>query len=76
VSALTGEGIAGLVTAISTALVSHAPASGTAVPFTTAQFDRLSVARNAVEQRDTMAATHALQSLLATAEGSGFGVQE
>jgi tRNA modification GTPase len=76
VSALTGEGIANLAVAIGMALVPHPPAVGAAVPFTPAQFEKLAVARDAVEQRRGSPTAQALQSLLAVAEGSGFGVQE
>ena len=65
-SALTGEGIADLVTAIGRELVPAAPPAGTAVPFTAEQFAALDAARRAVDRRDTAAALAALQPLLAS----------
>ena len=65
ISALTGEGIAGLVSSIGRSLVPVALPAGSAVPFTKAQIARLSPALKAVERRDTLMATDLLQALLA-----------
>jgi tRNA modification GTPase len=64
-SAVTGEGIADLVTAIGGALVAHAPAPGSAVPFTSEQVAALEAALAAVEARDAAASLRPLQRLLA-----------
>jgi tRNA modification GTPase len=47
-SAVSGEGIPDLLTAISTALVSHAPAPGTPVPFTKRQVEQIERWRTAL----------------------------
>jgi tRNA modification GTPase len=65
VSALTGEGIAELITAIGKALIPVAPPPGTAVPFTTEQVASLELAQTAIEGRDASAAEAALNALLA-----------
>ena len=64
ISALTGEGIAGLVSAISGKLVPVSVPAGSAVPFTGEEIDRLAAAREAVEHRDAPAAADLLQALL------------
>jgi hypothetical protein len=63
-SAVTGEGIAPLVSAIGRALVPAPPAAGAAVPFTTDHVQRLLDARAAVERRDAEAGARSLQTLL------------
>jgi tRNA modification GTPase len=64
-SALTGQGIADLTTAIGTALVPLVPPPAAAVPFTVQQISGLDVARAAIERRDAIAVKEALNALLA-----------
>ncbi len=66
-SALTGEGIAELAATIGESLVPNPPALGDAVPFTAQQVEALAVARSAIKRQHAVAATEALQSLLAAA---------
>jgi len=75
VSALTGAGIGELIQAIGAALVPHPPAVGAAVPFTSAQCDALTAARDAIAHSKWSAAIQALQSLLAVREDSAYRVQ-
>jgi tRNA modification GTPase len=63
-SAVTGEGIGALVSAIGQVLVPVAPAAGSAVPFTAQHLAALDAALAAAEARDACAAGAALQSLL------------
>jgi tRNA modification GTPase len=65
VSALTGEGVPNLITAIGKALVPEAPPAGVAVPFTRQQIANLEAARQAVLDRDARRADAALAALLA-----------
>jgi tRNA modification GTPase len=65
-SAMNGQGIDALVTAIGRTLVPVAPAAGAAVPFAANQIAAIGRARAAVEHRDGAAASGALQSLLAS----------
>ncbi len=64
ISALSGEGIGELVSAISISLVPDPPSAMSAVPFTDDQFARLVAARRSIEQRDAPAAIDSLQALL------------
>ncbi len=64
VSALTGEGIADLISAIGRSLAPVSLPAGSAVPFTTEQVDRLTAAQVAVEHCDAAAATELLHALL------------
>ncbi len=66
-SAITGEGIDELITAISRALVPHGPPAGAPIPFTARQIESLVVAGNAIKRRQAAATHEALQSLLAFA---------
>jgi tRNA modification GTPase len=63
-SALTGEGIAELVSAIGQMLVPRIPSAGSAVPFLPHHLTALEAARDAVDARDKSSAMTALQSLL------------
>jgi tRNA modification GTPase len=63
-SAVTGEGIAELVTAIGKALVPIGPSPGSAVPFTREQIVALDATRAAIERRDAVGVATALQPLL------------
>jgi 50S ribosomal subunit-associated GTPase HflX len=65
VSALTGEGVPNLITAIGKALVPEAPPAEAAVPFTRQQVAHLEAARQAVLDRDARRADAALAALLA-----------
>jgi tRNA modification GTPase len=65
VSALTGEGIAGLVAAIAGVLVPAAPPPGAAVASTLDQVASLQAVREAIDQEDSSAAERALAALLA-----------
>jgi tRNA modification GTPase len=65
-SAITGDGIAQLVNAISQAIVSVAPAAGDAVPFSTEQVAALAAASTAIASRNAGAACRVLDPLLAT----------
>jgi tRNA modification GTPase len=67
VSALTGEGIADLISSVASTLVPVSPAPGSAVPFTSEQVDGLTAAKSAVEQRDAVAATDLLHAMLTNA---------
>jgi tRNA modification GTPase len=62
-SAVTGEGVAELLRAISESLVPKVPAAGAAVPFTASQVQYLEAARAAIDRRDAIAAAAALQAL-------------
>jgi tRNA modification GTPase len=64
-SAVTGEGIGELISAIGQALVPTAPPAGSAVPFTAQQLAALDAARTAAENRDAQRALTALQSMQA-----------
>jgi len=64
-SALTGEGIAELITEVGRALVPRAPAPGSAVPFTLEHVAGLEAARSAVAAHDAAVSLAALQPLLA-----------
>lgn len=66
-SALTGQGIEQLLSAIVKQLVPEAPAPGAAVPFTTWQAKSLQAAKVACNQGDRDRAAHALHELLAGA---------
>jgi tRNA modification GTPase len=66
-SAVTGEGIGALVSAIGQVLVPVAPASGSAVPFMAEHLAALDAARDAINARDANAAVAALQPLRAHA---------
>jgi tRNA modification GTPase len=68
-SAVTGEGIAELVSAIGQALVPVAPPAGSAVPFIVKQVTALEAARAAIDASDARTAVAALESLLATEGG-------
>ncbi len=67
VSALNGEGVADLMSAIARALVAVSPAAGSAVPFTSQQIDSLAAAKSAVDERDAKAASDVLHALLTNA---------
>lgn len=64
-SAVTGAGIAELVTAIGQALVPLAPPAGAAVPFSSQQLAALEAARVGIDQRDATSSVAALQALVA-----------
>lgn len=64
ISALTGEGIADLVSAISRSLVPVSFPAGSAVPFTAEQLELLTASRDAVEQREALSASSLLQAML------------
>lgn len=64
-SALTGEGIAHLLACIGSALVPISPSPGAAVPFTPALVEGLQLARTAISNRDTTAASAALMDVIA-----------
>jgi tRNA modification GTPase len=64
VSALTGEGVPELISAIGQSLVPVALPADSAVPFTSEQFDSLAAVRVAVARRDVLAAIDLLQALL------------
>jgi tRNA modification GTPase len=68
-SALTGEGIPALISAIGHALVPRQLAAGSAVPFTTDQFAALGTVKSAIERRNTAAATAALHAMLTETRG-------
>ena len=67
ISALNGEGIADLISAIARALVPESPPSGLAVPFAQEQFDALTKISAAITQRDAVAATELLHAMLTSA---------
>ena len=67
VSALNGEGIADLISAIARTLVPVSLPAGSAVPFTAEQVDGLAAAKAAIEQRDATAASELLHALLTRA---------
>ncbi len=64
-SALTGEGIAALVTTIGQTLVPNVPEGGSAVPFQADQIAAMERARSAIDARNSSIAMAALQSVLA-----------
>jgi tRNA modification GTPase len=64
VSALTGEGIQDLISAISNALIPDPPTAGAAVPFTVEQVRALFAARQAIDEHDSTTATDLLHALL------------
>jgi tRNA modification GTPase len=64
VSALTGEGLADMISAIARTLAPVSPAAGSAVPFTSEQLDGLTLAKAAVDRRDAKAAVQLLHALL------------
>jgi tRNA modification GTPase len=64
VSALTGEGVAALLSEIGRLLVAASLPAGTAVPFTARQFNDLAAAREAISRHDRSAALDALQAML------------
>jgi tRNA modification GTPase len=64
ISALDGEGIGDLISAIARALVPVSVSAGSAVPFTSEQFDGLAAAKSAIDKQDAAAATAFLQALL------------
>ncbi len=64
-SALTGQGIEQLLTAIVKQLVPAAPAPGAAVPFTIRQINLLKVAREAIKRGDIKSVTDTLDEVLA-----------
>ena len=72
VSALTGEGIAELVSAIGESLVPIAPPAGTAVAFTAEQVAGLDAARIAIESHDAAALTAALEGIAGWARVEGL----
>jgi tRNA modification GTPase len=67
VSALNGEGIADLISAIAEALVPTSFPPGSAVPFTSELVDGLTAAKAAVEQHDAELASELLHALLTRA---------
>ena len=67
VSALNGEGIADLISAIARTLVPTSLPAGSAVPFTVEQVDGLADAKVFIEQRDTKATSEVLHALLTRA---------
>jgi tRNA modification GTPase len=67
VSALTGEGIADLISAIAGTLVPTSFPPGSAVPFTSEPVDGLTAAKVAVEQHDAEVASELLHALLTRA---------
>jgi tRNA modification GTPase len=67
ISALNGEGVADLMSAVVRALVPDSLAAGSAVPFTAEQVDGLAAAKAAVEQRDTTVANELLHAMLTRA---------
>jgi tRNA modification GTPase len=68
VSALNGDGIADLISAIARALVPASLPPGSAVPFTGEHVDRLVAAKAAIDRRDADAASKLLHALLTRAE--------
>jgi tRNA modification GTPase len=64
VSALSGEGISELISAIAHKLVPISPPTGSAVPFTAEQIGGLAGAAVFIEQRNANAASEALHALL------------
>jgi hypothetical protein len=64
VSALNGEGVADLMSAIVGALVPASPALGSAVPFANEQVEAIPDARVAIFKRNTTAANKLLRELL------------
>lgn len=64
VSALNGEGVADVMSAIVRALVPVSLAAGSAIPFTAEQVDGLAAAKASVEKRDTTVASKLLLALL------------
>jgi tRNA modification GTPase len=67
VSALNGDGIDDLISAIAASLVPASIPSGSAVPFTSEQVDGLTAAKAAVEQHDAEVASELLHALLTRA---------
>jgi tRNA modification GTPase len=67
VSALNGEGIADLISAIARTLVPTSIPPGSAFPFTSEQVDGLTAAKAAVQQRDAEVASEQLHALLTRA---------
>ena len=67
VSALTGEGIADLISAMARTLVPTSFPPGSAVPFTSEQVDGLTAARAAIERHDAEVASELLHALLTRA---------
>ena len=63
-SALTGDGIAELITAIAETLIPNPPAPGTAVPFAVEQIAALEAARVAIAAHDAAESLTALRPLL------------
>lgn len=63
-SALTGQGIAELASAIGKSLVPLPPPPGAAVPFTAAHVESLAAARQAIVRHHATGAIEALQSML------------
>lgn len=63
-SALTGEGLPDLISAIGRSFVRTPITPGSAVPFTAKQFAALDTAKAAMEEHDIKGATAALQSML------------
>jgi tRNA modification GTPase len=68
VSALKGEGIDDLISAIAGTLVPTSFPPGSAVPFTSEQVDGLTAAKAAVEQHDAEVASDLLHALLTRAD--------
>jgi tRNA modification GTPase len=64
-SALAGNGIEALITAIGQVLVPYPPTAGAAVPFTADQIAQLEAARAAAERHDAAAVIASLRPLLA-----------
>jgi tRNA modification GTPase len=62
-SAATGDGIGELIAAIGRALVPNPPAAGAAVPFTTAQIERLEAALSACNEGDAATVILILKTL-------------
>jgi tRNA U34 5-carboxymethylaminomethyl modifying GTPase MnmE/TrmE len=64
VSALNGEGVADLMSAIVSTLVPFTLAAGSAVPFTSEQVEGLAAAKVAILRRDGTAASNLMHALL------------
>jgi tRNA modification GTPase len=67
VSALNGEGVVDLISAIAHMLAPKSLPAGSSVPFTLEQVDTLAAAKAAVEQRDAAAASDLLHAMLTNA---------
>jgi tRNA modification GTPase len=74
-SAVTGEGIADLISALGRALVPIAPAPGSAVPFTSEQIMALDAARGAIERREKEGVAAAVQPLLSSSAAAFWSPQ-